>query len=356
MGQSSRELNKSHWQPSASLPASIPVVLPSGTPTPAAHPTPGSSGSLWRLKKLQRTYEIATEESRDLNEVIMERYGEGEDGRLAWDAALEEGRWAESRGGRGTPSNARRMGQESREGSRPGSRQEFRRYDEDPSSARRTGGDNTPLRSMVMGRPGAPGTGTPGVRTPIQSVFTPTLRTTSSSNLVPQTSSTTAPAAEAPLLTQSELNKFQARVLKARLLDDPNGDSLEAEYNAAREVFLKSAGQPMAGERVEVMPTLDARGRMYDTGIEMPKKEGEVVAMGRQRGNGRIRKEKEGVRPSPSAANWADSRSRPRRTTRARARFSLPIRTRTYPLRNYYDVRSCRAGTTAVEAMRNWRR
>ena len=70
-------------------------------------------------------------------------------------------------------------------------------------------------------------------------------------------------------LSQSSLNKLQAKVLRAKLLGLPGADKLEKEYE--EESRKAAAGGYVAeGEqkdtRIEVLPTLDARGRLYDVG------------------------------------------------------------------------------------------
>ncbi|GJJ15693.1 hypothetical protein Clacol_009971 [Clathrus columnatus] len=65
----------------------------------------------------------------------------------------------------------------------------------------------------------------------------------------------------------SELNKLQAKVLKAKLMGSPNATQLEKEYELAR-AHHSGVTENETGEKVkvEVLPTLDARGRLYDVG------------------------------------------------------------------------------------------
>ena len=73
-------------------------------------------------------------------------------------------------------------------------------------------------------------------------------------------------------LSPSSLNKLQARVLRAKLVGAPNAEELEKDYE--RELRRAHGEGAEDGEgggsgvrtRVEVMPTLDIHGRMYDVG------------------------------------------------------------------------------------------
>ena len=69
-------------------------------------------------------------------------------------------------------------------------------------------------------------------------------------------------------MTTEELNRMQARVLKAKLMGDADAEKLEKEYEI--EVRRAAGGTPDMDdgedgpknrERIEVVPTLDARGR-----------------------------------------------------------------------------------------------
>ncbi|KAG0660244.1 hypothetical protein C6P46_004698 [Rhodotorula mucilaginosa] len=321
MGQSSRELNKAYWQgtPANAASASSAAVESASTPK-SGSPAPGSSGSAWRMTKLKRTYEAAEEEGRSIEDVAMERYGSLE----AFEDAKEERRVLDERGDRrksrrsesgfghgGTPAGARTpTGMTADGGGRrfvftdmeatPGSggggdrpmsasRQSFRRPGETPPAMP----PRTSSSSSVAGGPGGGGSAS-GSRpsTPIPSVFTPPVarRTTSalsqSTVLAPDPTST-GPATSAPnhggknVLSQSELNKLQARVLKAKLMDADDAAALEAEYERERKRSLEAGpaiaehegmeqtlgGSKKLGEGVQVLPTLDGRGRMYDVGV-----------------------------------------------------------------------------------------
>ncbi|GAA5822164.1 hypothetical protein JCM3770_005071 [Rhodotorula araucariae] len=308
MGQSSRELNKAYWQGGAD--PSPAAAAPASTGSPA----PGSSGSAWRMTKLKRTYEAAEDEGRPIEEVALERYGSLE----AFDEAREERRVLDQRqGGRrqhprresgyggGGPAGARTptgmgadgggrrfvftdtgiAGEGADGGSRPGSRQGFRRPGEAPPS-------NAPGIARSNSTSSLAGASASGSRpaTPIPSVLTPPVARRLPSQLAQSTvvnpdPTSTGPAASSasgrPVLTQSELNKLQAKVLKAKLMESDDAGALEREYDAElqraqaagpaimdREGMAQTLGGSAAqGQGVQVLPTLDSRGRMYDVGV-----------------------------------------------------------------------------------------
>ncbi|GAA5944983.1 hypothetical protein JCM1841_005425 [Sporobolomyces salmonicolor] len=306
MGQSSRELNKAYWQGApTTTSSSVPSLLPSAAaPAPSkGSPAPGSSGSAWRMTKLRRTFEAAEEEGRPLEEVAVERYGSLE----AFEEAREEKRVLDERdsrrrgrresgyrAGADGPSTPVGMGADgggrkfvftemggvgspagTPDHSRPPSRNAFRR----PGEAAPTLGRSASASSLASPRPS----------TPVPSVFTPPVSRTplvrsnlSHTTVLAPDPTSTGPSASStskPVLSQSELNKLQARVLKAKLMGADSADALEAEYEAERKRAeeagpMVAAGEGMAGaagvggaNEVQVLPTLDGRGRMYDTGI-----------------------------------------------------------------------------------------
>lgn len=189
--------------------------------------------------------------------------------------------------------------------SRPSSRTGFRRPGEDGKfddvGGSRRNGSPIPAGAGNVSTPTArpKGTGkfdTPKANTPIPSVLTPhhlLKRNPLSSQAVAtiDRTDTVDPTASTPPLTASELNVLQAKVLKARLMDDPEADELEAKYNeeAKRSRAHAGSGGGDAGNgfwqgnasgiegqlgresegsrtEVQVLPTLDIHGRLYDIG------------------------------------------------------------------------------------------
>lgn len=192
-------------------------------------------------------------------------------------------------------------------GNRSGSRGAFRRPGEDleqgatPSNnagridtlRRDNGGLGTP-KVESGARSGSSGVVPMKVGTPIPSVFTPTSLNRSITDPSPpkpeQGSSAVDPTSSKPPLSTEQLNKLQAAVLRSKLMDDPNASALEEEYEIERERSERAhagvgagAGlwegndEGMQGQlgrmdekgnriEVQVLPTLDGRGKLYDVG------------------------------------------------------------------------------------------
>lgn len=307
MGQSSRELNKAYWQGTG--PSIVTAESTTSSNSRTGSPAPGSSGSGWRMTKLKRTFEAAEEEGKPIEQVAMERYGSLE----AFEQAKEEKRILDERdsnrrGGGGKRSIARdgtstpRGGKfvftetmDNRARTPESSRNAFRR----PGEAQQPPPLLSRSTSTQSIRGGGGGSSSSRPSTPVPSVFTPpisrtplirsnlsqstTTTTTTTGLLNPDPTATTGPmnSSDKPILSQSELNKLQAKVLKAKLMDDESAKVLESEYETELKRFQQQqqAGPPpivenhegisrgQEGTQVQVLPTLDARGRMYDTGI-----------------------------------------------------------------------------------------
>ena len=213
---------------------------------------PGGPGSQWRMMRLRRVYETAEEEGKPVEEVAIERFGSLE----AFEEAKEERKILDKREGtrseekpRGRPKEPSKKFYFTDIGSTGSSRS---------SSFRRPalGGDNgppTPASNLGPNRRPEPSKlgsqrGTPQASTPIPSVLTP--------SVLPQKTTSRG-------LSPSSLNRLQAKVLKAKLMGLPDAATLEKEY----EEELKKANEgPRTVTKVEVLPTLDGRGRLYDVG------------------------------------------------------------------------------------------
>ncbi|WRT63888.1 uncharacterized protein IL334_000814 [Kwoniella shivajii] len=306
--------------------------------------TPGGPGYQWRMMKLKRLFEQADEQGREVEDVALERYGNLEE----FQAAVEERRIVEEResrrktrrgpggsdgfstpgggsSGMRTPDTSGRRfmftnpsGGDDFGTSRPSSRAGFRRPGEENDFQTPSGRVDDLRRAESFGTPGptrASGLGTaPRVSTPIPSVFTPTTLTRSGSGYPFNTQSQAGqmqnpdPTSSKPPLTTEQLNKLQAKVIRAKLMDDPNALSLEEEYENER-IKSEKAGEnggmwegsgnenglqgqlgrtDEKGNRVEVqvLPTLDGRGKLYDVGT------GQVDDPSQQPGNRRKKVEK----------------------------------------------------------------
>ncbi|KAH9818598.1 CwfJ C-terminus 1-domain-containing protein-like protein [Melampsora americana] len=246
-------------------------------PAPPSKPILGGPGYQWRMRKLKRTYETAVEENRSIEEVAIERYGS----LSAWEAAQEESRLitgsqphhqntlAESSKGslqstpaRETSDRKYLFSSESGSVNRPA----FRR----PMSGRETPASEkdvfTPsnqinahrriehLRQESSSKFGSPSSSS-GPSSPVPSALNPLASISSSPRLSEARTGTTT----------LDLNKLQAALLKAKMMGSDTVPELEKKYGAA----LKAKSEeiiPSSQERVEVVPTLDGRGKMYDLG------------------------------------------------------------------------------------------
>lgn len=230
------------------------------------------------MMRLRKVYETAEEENRSLEEVAIERFGS-----LAlFEEAKEERRILDERAGKKADRDRER-------GRRNEPRTEIGSGGEKKLMFTDIGGSGGSSRSSSFRRPGtltgdsAPSTPSPPMEkapvnrrldslrlpsqansplaqshTPIPSVMTPPPRVASGSG------------SKGRALSPSSLNKLQAKVLRAKLMGAPDAEQLEKEYE--KEV-RRAHGDVEEGDdgdnvrtRVEVLPTLDARGRLYDVG------------------------------------------------------------------------------------------
>ncbi|PLW28921.1 hypothetical protein PCASD_19621 [Puccinia coronata f. sp. avenae] len=204
---------------------------------------PGGPGYQWRLTKLRRTYDTAQEENRFIEEVALERYGTME----AWEQANKEQRILEEDIREGPSST-----------SRPNSRASFRKS----TSALNTpeGGRQLGINKRVeeiRARPSAsnpvsPSSSSSGPFTPIPSVINPLANRASlhSANKAPANTTT--------------LNKLQASIMKAKIMDPDAVPELKRQYKEALDSHRSNSSA--TEQTIELVPSLDARGRMYDIG------------------------------------------------------------------------------------------
>ena len=224
----------------------------------------GGPGSQWRMMKLRRVYETAEEEGKSVEEVAIDRFGSLE----AFEEAKEERRILDEREGKRASRGREPKGKNvaSSEGERrlmftdlstpsagTSRSSSFRRPDLDRSGPSTPGiNEAPPPRKLEPSRLGqTTGTALAQSRTPVPSAMTPSLTSTGKKRA----------------MSPSSLNKLQAKVLRAKLVNAPNAAELEKEY----EQELKRANGEDVGEdnvrtRVEVLPTLDIHGRLYDVG------------------------------------------------------------------------------------------
>ncbi|KAK0439782.1 CwfJ C-terminus 1-domain-containing protein-like protein [Armillaria borealis] len=251
---SSRELN-------AGLREGKPIDE-SPAPAPKAN-VPGGPGSQWRMIKLRRVFETAEEEGLPVEQMAMDRFGSME----AFEEAKEERRILDEREGKRSD---RAIGSEWRGRSEGEKRIMFNDI----------GGSGASSRSSSFRRPGghadsAPSTPTPGGRPPINRRLDG-LRLPSQAASPLQQSQTPIPSVLTPPagvrgsssrgLSPSSLNKLQAKVLRAKLMGAADAEELEKEYEAASKATYRSDEGGTVRTKVEVLPTLDGQGRLYDVG------------------------------------------------------------------------------------------
>lgn len=220
--------------------------------------TPGGPGSQWRMMKLRRVFETAEEEGLPVEQVAIDRFGSYQ----AFEDAKEERKLLDER-------EAQRAGGSS--GNRNTDRNEGRRgfmFNE--------GG--TSNRSESFRRPSAPSTPSPSGQG--QSILpnrrSDALRLPSqlSQSITNSHSHTPIPSVMTPQrlnatrgLSPSSLNRLQAKVLRAKLMGTPDAEALEKEYTAAAAASSgTSSGEGGTRTRIEIVPTMDGRGRLYDVG------------------------------------------------------------------------------------------
>lgn len=229
--------------------------------------TPGGPGSSWRMMRLRRVYETAEEENRPVEEVGLERFGTMQ----AFEEAKEERRILDEREGR---RSARRTTDHKGKDRETAGEKRFTFTDIGVSGA---SSRSSTFRRPTTADDSAPTTPSPAAEsanpranrrldslrlpsqaasplaqshTPIPSVMTPSV----------------AAASTTRAISPSSLNRLQAQVLRAKLMNAPNATELEEEYEEQLRQAHGEPGQPIVRTRVEVLPTLDARGRLYDVG------------------------------------------------------------------------------------------
>lgn len=226
-------------------------------PPPKRPFTPGGPGSQWRMTRLKRVYETAAEEDRDILDIALERFESAE----AWEEALEERRVLDERQGRrGREDRPQREGEKGFMFSAPSSRS---------SSFRRPGGS----------APSTPSPSTPSAGGPrVTNRRLDSLRLPSQAGSPLQQSHTPIPSVMTPqrrALSPSSLNKLQAKVLRAKLTNAPNAKDLEREYEDAQRLANGYDSSTDSNVKVQVLPTLDGRGRLYDVGSSVRSKDHE---------------------------------------------------------------------------------
>ncbi|KAJ7202788.1 CwfJ C-terminus 1-domain-containing protein-like protein [Mycena pura] len=228
-------------------------------PPPSKTATPGGPGSSWRMMRLRKVYETAEEEGLSIEEVAIDRFGSLE----LFEEAKAERRILDERQGKRTERGRSERGAGEGEKRFMFSDVERSGASSRSSSFRRPGGHgdsgpSTPSPNPVplanrrldsLRLPGQISSPLGQSHTPIPSVMTPPIGTSKTRALSP-----------------SSLNRLQAKVLRAKLMGAPDSDALEREYEAESRKANGVDAEGGVRRTVEVLPTLDGRGRLYDVG------------------------------------------------------------------------------------------
>ncbi|KAG1473468.1 hypothetical protein G6F56_000939 [Rhizopus delemar] len=206
----------------------------------------GDAGSNWRMMKLKRTKEQAEDENRSLWEVGVEKYGSEE----KFQEALDEREYLDNR--------KRPRRDDDRHSSK---RDSHRRHDTDRKSDDRGGRrymfTNSDSHQKIFKRPEPPKRALSPLPKESHSKHTHIQPTIPPIHAIPTIQQTPAISA----LTRDQLNKLNAKLVKARLMGMGNIEELEKQYNEELEKFEKA--QNSTGS-IEVLPTFDNQGRLYD--------------------------------------------------------------------------------------------
>ncbi|KAF7365385.1 Complexed with Cdc5 protein cwf19 [Mycena venus] len=250
---------------------SRPVDHEAPAPPPKAV-TPGGPGSQWRMMRLKRVYETAEEEGLSIEQVAIDRFGS----LAAFEEAKEERRILDERDGRRSDRGHGDRGRDDRGRAGPRDTEGEKRF-----MFTDVPGSGASSRSSSFRRPGGydresgPSTPSPAANPPLPNRRLDSLRLPSQVGSPLAQSHTPIPSVMTPpignskggrALSPSSLNRLQAKVLRAKLMGAPDADALEREYEA--ESRKANGGETEGGVRhkVEVLPTLDGHGRLYDVG------------------------------------------------------------------------------------------
>ncbi|KAJ7164629.1 CwfJ C-terminus 1-domain-containing protein-like protein [Mycena crocata] len=230
--------------------------------------TPGGPGSQWRMMRLKRVYETAEEEGLSIEQVAIDRFGSLD----AFEEAKEERRILDEREGR-RPDRGRSDRGRGERGPRDGEGEKRLMFTD-------IGGSGASSRSSSFRRPGGYGESGPSTPSPASGSAPLANRRLDSLRLPSQIGSpltqshTPIPSVMTPpignskthALSPSSLNRLQAKVLRAKLMGAPDADELEREYEAESRKATGVDSEGGVRRKVEILPTLDGQGRLYDVG------------------------------------------------------------------------------------------
>ncbi|KAJ6584817.1 CwfJ C-terminus 1-domain-containing protein-like protein [Mycena capillaripes] len=234
--------------------------------------TPGGPGSQWRMMRLKRVYETAEEEGLSIEQVAIDRFGSLD----AFEEAKEERRILDEREGRRSD-RGRSDGRGDRGRGDRGGGGHREAEGEKRFIFTDVGGSGASSRSSSFRRPGGygeSGPSTPSPPAPLANRRLDSLRLPSqvasplAQSHTPIPSVMTPPVGDSKTrgLSPSSLNRLQAKVLRAKLMGAPDADALEREYEAESRKANSGDLEDGVRRKVEVLPTLDGHGRLYDIG------------------------------------------------------------------------------------------
>lgn len=224
--------------------------------------------------KLRRAYEAAAEEGKPVEEVALERFGSLE----AFEEAKEERRVLDEREGKRSARGDRDRGRDNGPGRGRESERRYMFTDVGSAGSSRSASFRRPGEST----PSTPSPATSGVpaNKRLDTLRMPPKGSPLSMSHTPVPSVMTPPPLNASgsggkkRLTTEELNRLQARVLRAKLMGAPDAEEPEKEYEVEQrraaagdyEVVRGNEDEGQTRTRLEVLPTLDSRGQLYDVG------------------------------------------------------------------------------------------
>ncbi|KAI8331634.1 CwfJ C-terminus 1-domain-containing protein-like protein [Blakeslea trispora] len=192
----------------------------------------GDAGSNWRMTKLRRTIEQAKDENRPLHEVGIEKYGSAE----RFQEALDERAYLDNKkSGRSSHSKSKE------------------------ETTRRYVFQDVDAQHKAFKRPEPPMASASAPQLPTRSTLTPSLPPTPPVVPTPPMVSTPPVPSGPPALTRDQLNKLNAKLVKAKLMGASNVTELEQEYQTELARFEQAENPSVA-----VLPILDSEGRIYD--------------------------------------------------------------------------------------------
>ncbi|KAI8069877.1 CwfJ C-terminus 1-domain-containing protein-like protein [Gongronella butleri] len=241
----------------------------------------GDAGSNWRMMKLKRVMEQAEDEGRSIKQVGLEKYGtmeklqEALDERAYLDARKRpkhhhrDDRRGRSDRGRDDRSHRDRDDRSNRDRDDRSSRDRDR--DRQSSSSRKFVFTDTASSSSQFMRPPttkadhssnhASTRELPRETAPPPRAAPPATTT----SIITPHQVPSKPSA-GPVMSRDELNKLNAKIVKAKLMDDDDRVAeLEAQYQQELQRFEAAQhGTAEDDASVQVLPTIDSQGKLYD--------------------------------------------------------------------------------------------